>query len=501
MVKIILPLLAALALLPGCQSLAPDYARPTAPVPAAWPDGPAYGPAPTASGDLASAIGWRQFFTEPKLIRLLELSLANNRDLRLATLNIEKARALYQVQRADLFPSIGAIGNANIQRLPASLSANGDAMVSRQFSATLGFSAYELDFFGRVRSLRDQALEQYLSTEEAARAARLSLVAEVAGAYLSLAADQDRLRLAEETLASQRASYELTKRSFEVGVSSALDLRQAQTSVESARVDVARFTSQVAQDVNALNLLAGGPVSLELLPRGLRDTVSAFTNLPLGLPSLTLVQRPDIMQAEHQLKAANANIGAARARFFPSISLTGGGGTASNQLDQLFKAGSGYWNFVPTVNLPIFDAGRNLANLEAAQAQRDIALTQYEKAIQAAFREVADALAQRGTLAEQMAAQRALVEATGESYRLSEARFRRGVDSYLSVLDSQRSSYGAQQSLISVRLSRQTNLVTLYKTLGGGWRETSASGAESHGTVAGQAAAKVPAPALTDHGQ
>lgn len=474
MAKKIMPLLAALVLLCGCQSLAPQYNRPAPPVPGDWPGGPAYEAASAGRAGMAAAIGWRQVFSEAKLVKLIETSLANNRDLRVALLNIEKARAQYQVQRADLLPTINATAGANIQRLPAALSSNGDAMISRQYSATVGFSTYELDLFGRVRSLNDQALEQYLASEEAARSARISLVAEVAGAYLNLAADLERLRLAQETLASQRASYELTNRSFEVGVSSALDLRQAQTSVETARGDVARFTTLVAQDSNALNLLAGAAVPPELLPQGMADAISALKALPVGTPSEVLVQRPDILAAEHRLKAANANIGAARARFFPSITLVGGGGTASNQLDQLFRAGTGYWNFVPTVNLPIFDTGRNLAFLETAQAERDIAVAQYEKAIQAAFREVADALALRGTLAEQLAAQQALVEATSESYRLSEARFRRGVDSYMSVLDSQRSSYGAQQGLITVRLSRLTNLVTLYKALGGGWRESSA---------------------------
>jgi multidrug efflux system outer membrane protein len=457
-------------LLAACQSLAPDYARPPAPVPAAWPSGPSYKPAPSGPEGGAAGIGWREFFAGNKLVRLVELALANNRDLRVATLNIEKVRAQYQISRADLFPSINATGSGNIQRLPADLSTNGDAMVSRQFSATLGFSSYELDLFGRVQSLKDKALEQYLATEQARRSAQISLVTEVASAYLTLAADQERLRLAQETLASQRSSYELTTRSFEVGVSSALDLRQAQTSVESARVDVARYTSQVAQDENSLALLLGGPVPRELLPQGMADAILALRDLPPGLPSATLTQRPDIMQTEHQLKAANADIGAARARFFPSITLTGGGGTASSQLEGLFKSASGFWNFVPTVNLPIFDAGRNLATLEVAEAERDIAVAQYEKAIQSAFKEVADALAQRGTVDEQLAAQKALVEAASESYRLSEARFRRGVDSYMSVLDSQRSSYTSQQGLISVRLSRLTNLVTLYKVLGGGWQ-------------------------------
>ncbi len=460
----------ALALASGCQ-LAPDYSRPAAPVPPDWPSGPAYAPLAPGQADAAASIGWRQFFSDPKLVRLIEMSLKHNRDLKVALLNIEKARAQYQVQRADLFPSVNAKAGATIERQPAALSSSGDDRVTRQFTSTLGFSSYEIDLFGRLRSLRDEALEQYLATEEAARASRISLVAEVAGAYLTLAADQELLKLAQDTLASQRSSYQLTKRSFEVGVSSALDLRQAQISVETARGDVARYTSQAAQDLNALNLLVGGQAPPELLPTGMLEVVTALRDLPMGLPSQTLAQRPDIQQAEHKLKAANANIGAARARFFPSITLTASGGTSSNQLDQLFRSGSGYWAFLPSVSLPIFDAGRNQANLEVSQAQRDIALAQYEKAIQTAFKEVADALAQRGTLGERLAAQRSLVEASADAYRLSEARFRRGVDSYMSVLDSQRSSYSSQQGLISVRQARLANLVTLYKVLGGGWHE------------------------------
>ncbi len=471
MARAIPALLCSLAMLAGCQSLAPQYERPPAPVPVAWPASSGQEQARPGQGPQADALNWREYIAEPRLARLVELALANNRDLRVAALNIEKARAQYQIQRADLLPSVSASGAGEIQRLPASLSSTGSDMVSRQYSVTLGFASYELDFFGRVQSLKQSMLEQYLASEQARRSAQISLVAEVANAYLTLAADQDRLRLAQETLTSQRASHELTSRSFEVGVSSALDLAQARTSVEAARVDVARYTSQVAQDQNALTLLLGGPLPAELLPQGLPEAVFVRAALPPGLPSETLARRPDILQAEHLLRAANANIGAARARFFPSITLVGGGGTASNQLEGLFKSASGYWNFVPSVNLPIFDSGRNLANLEVAEADRDLALARYEKAIQQAFKEVADALAQRSTLDEQMDAQRSLVEATSQSHRLSDARFRTGVDSYLSVLDSQRSSYSSQQGLITVRLSRFSNLITLYKVLGGGWDE------------------------------
>ncbi len=465
--KHLISLLAALALLSGCQSLAPEYQRPEAAAPRNWPQD-ATAPAP---GQDVSNLGWRDFFADARLRRLIELALANNRDLRVATLNIEKARAQYQIQRADQLPSINATGSGTIQRLPAGLSSTGSDMVSRQYTVTLGFASYEIDLFGRVRSLKDQALEQYLASEEARRSAQISLVAEVANAYLTLAADRERLQLAKDTLASQLASYDLTQRSFQVGVSSALDLRQAQTSVESARVDVAGYTSQVAQDVNALALLLGGPVPAELIPTGLDQALISLPEVPVGLPSQVLVQRPDILQAEHLLKAANANIGAARAKFFPSISLTAMGGTGSNELYELFKSGSGYWSFAPSISLPIFNYGRNQANLESAQADREIYLARYDKAIQTAFREVADALAQRATLGDKLTAQQALVEATGESYSLSDTRFRKGLDSYLAVLVLERSSYTAKQGLINVRLSRQTNLVTLYKVLGGGWKD------------------------------
>ncbi|MFZ5585659.1 MAG: AdeC/AdeK/OprM family multidrug efflux complex outer membrane factor [Thermodesulfobacteriota bacterium] len=472
---ILLGLLAASLLLAGCQGLAPDYQRPPLAAPSAWPQNAAGSPA-AAELD-AAELGWREFFADARLRRLIELALAGNRDLRVAALNIERARAQYQIQRADELPTLNAGGGANIQRLPAGLSTTGGDVVARQYTVTLGFAAYELDLFGRVKSLKDQALEQYLASQEARRSAQISLVAEVAYAYLTLAADKERLRLAQDTLASQRASYELTRRSFEVGVTSALDLRQAQTSVEAARVDVADYTSQTAQDVNALALLIGAPVPDDLVPEGLSGPLTALPELPAGLPSAVLQRRPDILQAEHLLKAANANIGAARARFYPSISLTALGGTGSHELYDLFKSGSGYWSFAPSVTIPIFNHGRNQANLEVAEADREMQLARYDKAVQTAFREVADALALRATLDEKLAAQRALVEATTESYRLSDIRFRKGVASYLAVLVLERGSYTAQQALINVRHSRQANLVALYKALGGGWKDGGA-GAE-----------------------
>ncbi|TJZ64500.1 AdeC/AdeK/OprM family multidrug efflux complex outer membrane factor [Chitiniphilus eburneus] len=457
------------ALLAGCGTMAPDYQRPAAPVDAAWPQGEAYALRP-ASGDPA-ALGWRDFFIDTRLQQLIGLALDNNRDLRVATLNIERARAMYQVQRADLFPAIDAAGSGTHQRTPASLSPNGNAAVTHQYSAGVGFASYELDLFGRVRSLNDAALERYLATEEARRGAQISLVAEVANAYLTLAADQERLVLARDTLKSQQESYGLTRRSFEAGVTSELDLRQAQTSVDSARVDVARFTAQTAQDRNALTLLVGASIPAELLPNQTLTPVAVLAEVPADLPSDVLVRRPDVLQAERTLRAANADIGAARAAFFPRITLTASAGSASNELSQLFQAGAGTWSFIPQITLPIFDGGRNRAGLDTARADRDIAVAQYEKSIQSAFREVADALADYGTMDEQLAAQQSLTQATEISYKLADARFRKGVDSYLAVLDSQRALYSAQQGLIGARLARQANLVTLYKALGGGWQE------------------------------
>jgi multidrug efflux system outer membrane protein len=455
-----------LLLVSGC-TMAPNYTRPDAPVPTAWPTGPAYTATTASAAKPVTDISWQQFVVEPRLRQVIELALIHNRDLRVAALTIEKTRALYQIKRDDLFPQINGTAGAAVQRIPADLSSSGRAMISRQYSVGVGISSYELDFFGRVRSLKDQALEEYLATEEARRAAQISLIAEVANAWLTVTADHERLQLTQNTLKSQQESFELINRRFEVGASSQLDLRQAQTRVESARVDLAVYTAQLAQAENALNLLVGTQVPTELLPKALTP-VTALQELPIGIPSDILLQRPDILQAEHKLKGSNANIGAARAAFFPRITLTSSLGTASAKLTDLFQPGSAAWNFAPQLSVPLFDTGRNLSNLDAAKADRAIAVAQYEKAIQTAFREVADTLASRGTLGDQLKAQQALTEATADSFRLSEARYEKGVDSYLTVLDSQRSTYSAQQELISVRLARLANQVTLYKVLGGG---------------------------------
>lgn len=456
-----------LCLISGCASMAPNYQRPQAPIAADWPQA-ATTTASAASSGATADIGWRDVFVDVRLQQLIELALANNRDLRISALNIVKARAQYRIQRADLFPSITASGGSSAQRLPGDLSGTGQATISREYSAELGFSSYELDLFGRVRSLKNQALETYFATEEARRSTQISLVSELATAYLTLAADRERLRLAQETLQSQQQTYALNQRRYDLGAASELDLRQIQTSVETARRDVASYTSQVTVDENALTLLVGTRVPNELLPDAQLTDVSALTELPAGIPSEVLQRRPDVLEAERTLRGANANIGAARAAFFPSITLTATAGTASAGLSGLFAGGSGAWSFVPQISLPIFNAGANRANLQVAETERDIALANYEKAIQSAFREVADALAQHATLDTQLAAQQSLVDATSASYRLSDARYQKGVDSYLSALDAQRSLYSAQQDLIGVRLSRASNLITLYKVLGGG---------------------------------
>lgn len=475
MKQLTLAAVAAALLLAGCTSMAPNYERPATPADAAWPSGPAYKAQTTTAvapdATVAADIVWQDFIIDGNLQEVVRLALENNRDLRVAALNIDRARAQYQIQRADSLPAIGISGSGTSQRLPGDLSPSGQAGISRQYSAGVGTSAYELDLFGRVRSLNEDALQRYLATEESRKTVQLSLVAEVANAYLSLGADQERLQLAERTLESHKTSYQLIRRSHELGVASMLDLRQSQTLVESARVDVARFTSQIAQDKNALMLLVGGPLPEALLPQSQNDDRVTLAQLNAGLPSDVLLRRPDVVQAEHLLQAANANIGAARAAFFPRISLTASAGTTSSALSSLFDGGTGFWSFMPQLNLPIFEGGRNRANLKVSQVDRDIAQAQYEKAIQSAFREVADALAQQGTLDEQLAAQTALVDASADNHVLSDARYRRGIDSYLSVLDAQRSLYAAQQGLITLRLTKNSNHVTLYKALGGGWNE------------------------------
>jgi multidrug efflux system outer membrane protein len=455
-------------LLGGC-SLAPKYTKPEPPVTPDWPTGAAYGDRTSASATPRGVLDdWRVFFSSDQMRKVIALALANNRDLRVAALNIERAQALYRVQRAALFPQIDAGGGGLKERLPPVVSLAPQAFTVTEYNVNLGISSWEIDFFGRLRSLKASALEQYLATEEARRSVQIALVAEVADAYLNLAADRESLRLAQLTLDSQQASYDLIHGRFEAGISSDLDLRQAQIPLETARVDIARYTALVAQDVNALTLLVGAPVQDELLPAELA-AVGTLQDVTPDLPSEALTRRPDILESEHQLKAMNANIGAARAAFFPRITLTTAIGTASSTFSGLFDSGkNGAWNFAGQASLPIFDAGANRANLKVADTDRDIAVAQYEKAIQSAFREVADALAEQKPVNDQLKAQQSLVDATAASHSLATARYIREVDSYLNVLDAERSLYSAQQGLIAVRLTRLTNMVRLYAALGGG---------------------------------
>ncbi|MGB7480676.1 MAG: efflux transporter outer membrane subunit, partial [Burkholderiaceae bacterium] len=416
-------------------------------------------------GLAAADTGWRDFFRDPKLTELIARALVNNRDLRVAVANVERARAQYRIVRADRLPAVGA---------SAVMTRGGDGpQLAPQYSVGLGITAFELDLFGRVRNLSDAALQQYFAQEEARRAAQLALVAEIANAYLTLGADRELQQLARDTLANRRKALELAERQHELGAVSALDLSQAQTAAETARTDVARFAGQVARDINALNLLVGAPVEEALLPQRFGADTASLGMLPAGLPAEVLLRRPDVLQAEHQLRAANADIGAARAAFFPSISLTASIGSASNELSGLFSSGTRAWSFVPQVNLPIFQGGRLRAALGMSQAERDAALAQYEKSIQNGFREVADALALGSTLAEQKEAQQALVAAAARADQLSRARYEAGRDSYLVLLDAQRTLYSAQQSLVTTRLAEQSNRVALYQVLGGGWHEYS----------------------------
>jgi multidrug efflux system outer membrane protein len=460
-------LLTIIIFLTGGCTMAPKYTRPDAPVPAKWPAGPAYDQTKSAaSAPAATELPWREFFTDGRLQKVIEVALDNNRDLRMAALNVERARALYGIARAELLPSVNATGMMSKQLVPADLSTTGSSMVAEQYSVNLGITSWEIDFFGRIRSLKDKALEEYLATDDARRSAQISLVSAVAQAYLTLAADRETLKLVASTLEAQEDSYKMIRKRYDVGFSSELDLLRAQSQVDTARGDVARYTQLVALDENALNLLVGSPVNQEILPSDM-GSINPPKEISPGLSSELLLRRPDVSAAEHQLKAANANIGAARAAFFPNISLTTAIGTASADLSGLFKAGQGTWLFAPQIVMPIFDA-RTWSAYDVVKVEKEISVAQYEKVIQTAFREVADALAVRGTVNQQTTAQQSLVDAGAEIYRLSQARYTKGIDSYLSVLDAQRSLYGAQQGLIVLRLARINNTVTLYKVLGGG---------------------------------
>jgi multidrug efflux system outer membrane protein len=462
----------AAAALSACNMI-PKYERPAAPVAATYPGQPASAAATTPSP--APLIAWQDFFLDPRLQRLIEIALKNNRDLRIAVLNVEQARSTFQIRRADQYPTVSLAAQAS--REPGTTGRIVDT-----YAAGVAVSGYELDLFGRVRSLSQSALATYFSTEEGAKSAQISLVSSVAIGYLNLLADDELIALSQQTVTTRQDSNKLTQLRFDNGASSELDLRQTQSLVENAKATLAGQIRQRALDQDALALLLGQPVPTDLPPARPLEGQGLLADLPPGLPSDLLNNRPDIKQAEQQLIAANANIGSARANFFPRIALTGQAGTGNTQVSGLFSSGTYLWTFAPTITLPIFDAGRNQANLDAANVGRDIAVATYERAIQSAFRDVADALAGRETLLEQLRAQRAQSEAESVRFKLSDLRYRNGVSSYLDLLDSQRSLYTVQQAAISTQATQLQNLVTLYRVLGGGW--TSASAAAVPGPAA-----------------
>lgn len=453
--RILAPLAAAL-LAAGCTMI-PTLERPAAPVAGTFPY------ASVAEGTPAAQLPWESFFADARLRQLIATALANNRDLRVALLNVQQARAQYDIRNADRLPTVGI--SAGGTRAP---NAAGDQATS--YTASLGLSAWEIDFFGRLASLSESALARYLATDEGRKAAQITLVSSVANAWLNLAADEELLALTRDTLATREETLRLTRLRFENGVTSEIDFRLAQSLTESSRAALAQLQRQRAIDLNTLALLIGQPVSPEFSV-GVTTQGVALPDVPAGLPAEVLVRRPDVRQAEQQMVAANADIGAARAAFFPRISLTAGVGTASPELSGLFNGGSWGYTVAPSLLLPIFDAGRNRANLAAAEVGRDIAIAQYERAIQQAFREVADALAGRATYGEQLRALGAVADAEATRFRLARLRYESGVASYLDLLDAQRALFTAQTTLVQSRLAALQNQVLLYRSLGGGWVE------------------------------
>ena len=464
-------LLPIAALLAGC-SLEPAYRRPATPVPLASPSGPAYA-APRDEG--LPSLSWRALFVDPALQAIIGQALLNNRDLRVAAANVESARAQYRIQRAAQFPSVGIEGgisrengsSANVSGSSSGGTTSASGGTRTVYSLGVGLASFELDLFGRLRSLSRAEFDQYLATAAGARTARLTLVAELADAYYQLAADRSALAVAGATVRNAQRLVTLTDKRREAGISSRIDLSQARTILATARADVASYTTQVAQDRNALELLVGAPVADALLPESIERVDGRFGAVPTGLSSTVLLRRPDVVQAELELMAANARIGAARAAFFPTISLTGSAGFASSALSALFSGGAFRWSAGPGLTLPIFDGGATSGNLAYAKAQRALAVAQYERAIQTAFREVADALARRGTIDAELAARQDNAAAALDNYRLSDARYRAGIADFLASLDAQRTLYAAQQSLAAARLLRADSLVELYRAIGG----------------------------------
>ena len=464
---------AALLLAAAC-SLAPRYERPAAPVPAQLPAGTAAAPAP--AGPAAADLGWRDVIGDERLQTLVALALANNRDLRVAALNVELTAAQYRIQRANQLPQVTASGSFAREHLAADQSFT-FAPVTFNVYTVGALTSYELDLFGRLRNLSRAAVEQYLATEEARRSAQIALVAQVAAQYLAIRALDDQVVLAQRTLETVESSLALTRRTYEAGRTSELDLRTAESQVETARFNLSAAQQQRVLAEDGLVLLVGQPLPADLPPPAPLDAQALLADLPAGVSSEVLLRRPDIIAAEHALIGANATIGAARAAFFPSISLTAGLGTSSIELSGLFHQGSGFWSFVPSINLPIFQGGATKAALDVANVRKNVQIAQYEKAIQVAFREVADALASRSALEAQLAIQLARVQAEQRRFELSELRYRKGVDSYLVLLTAQRDLYAAQQQLIQARQARLANLVDLYRALGGGWQERTAPAA------------------------
>jgi multidrug efflux system outer membrane protein len=466
MKRALLATVAVLALT-GC-TLEPHYVRPAPAIPQSWPTGPAYAPGQPAAAPLP-ALSYRDVFGDPRLQGLIDEALANNQNLRATLANVEIARAQYRVERANLFPQVNAEATANQTHARSTIGGStpvGEARTTRDYTASLTAS-FEIDLFGRLRSLTKSAQEQYLASQAGALAARLTLVSEVANAWLALAADRSLLAIANDTVASATRTVELTQARLSGGVAPRTDLAQAQTVLESAHSDQAQLTTRVAQDHNALELLVGGRVTESALPASIEDVDGHLAEAPAGLDSRILLRRPDVVEAEHRLRAANAQIGAARAAFFPTIDLTGLAGFASPALSALLDHGNRQWEAQAASSLPIFAGGANVANLAMARGERDLAVANYQNAIQSAFRDVADALARRGTIQQQLNAQQALETAASTSYELSLARYREGVDPYLATLVAQRTLYTARQTLTETRLTRAQNLVALYESIGG----------------------------------
>lgn len=471
--RVFLPITLAIVMLAAGCSFIPSYRRPAAPVAATFPTGDAYqtgapvGPSGTKTLP-AVDIGWSDFFRDPRLRKLVELALANNRDLRVSALQVQESAAQYRIVRAGLFPNINATAGENKARVPKDLAVSGHTLTN-EYSVGLGTASWELDFWGRIRSLKEQALAEYLASAQARKAAEISLVSQVADQYLTILAYDEQLKVTRETLTSAQASYKLAALQFRVGSGSELDLREAEGVVEQAQANLASQIRLRAQAENELTLLVGEPLPADLPPGRTLDEQGLLTDIAPGLPSDLLTRRPDIIEAEQTLRAANANIGAARAAFFPKITLTGQFGTESVSLGNLFLPGSAAWSFAPQITLPIFSGGANLANLDLAHLEKNVAIAQYEKAIQTAFREVSDGLAARKTYDDQIAALERYVASQQRRLDLSELLYKNGAASYLTVLTAQTDLYTAQQTLITARMQRLSNLVDLYQYLGGGW--------------------------------